>query len=672
MFNGMSLKNKNILIGVLVFGLIIFEMSFLTNPDIIFTVNISIGFLVGFYICFGRDVLPGLFLSTISARFIGGILFNGFDVITSLPHTFVYLSFASLLTFGIAFALKVFNCSLPNTFRKAFKYVLIVGILSTVASVLPTIFHTITSDVDFFSELRLFVKPTTMGIGIFTTLIIFSSKYDTFVGMFKESALVYFSFLIIFNVITFFTFQSSIVNDNFNYIAPIMLVLFMIHAFIFNFRLLILSSISYIFYYSLLIHVYPQTDISTMVFSFNLLIVSILVVAIFSKVLIVKIQSHSKEVEETNEKLESMMKSTFDLFKIEEFIDKEQDAYVDTYLINVFNIVLQLFTKIDSGLCLKTDKNDVHFISSQGYEVTSLNTWNVKKDKINWDFDYPVHSQETNLLYKRIIDADYVLFEDTIPSIKESIHFGIPLGNNEFGGISIDIHEGSKEVFTDKDIENISHLQKMLISFYDKNQLSLRNANLKDDIVLSLIRTLELFDQYTGGHSEEVADLSKLIANEMGVPSTDVYNIYWAGIVHDIGKIGVDPAIINKKSRLTLEEYEEVKLHTLHGYSILNRSEDLKEIALLVRHHHEWWNGHGYPDKIKQNVIPFGSQILQVADSVSSMATKRSYSDIKTMNQIKEELILYSGTQFSPKVVEAMINLINNGHISNYYNSRRK
>lgn len=672
MFKNMSLKKTNILIGLLITSLIFFEMSFLSNSNIVFTVNVSIGFIVGFYICYENKILPGLLISTIVARYVGGILFNDFSLLTSIPHTLIYSTFVGALTFGLSYAFKHFDCALPNTLPKALRYILLIGVVTSITSLLPASLHMFLGDVELIPEARAFIKPTTMGIGIFTTLIIFSSKYDTPIGKHKESMASYIIFLVMFNMVTVFTFQSSILYDEYIYVTPVMLVLFMTHAFIFNFRLLILSSISYIFYYSIILYMYSPPNTESLIFSFNVIVVSILVVTIISKVLISSTDEHAKNVEHSNSKLEDMMNSTFDLFKIEDFIKNDQEGYVETYLSNVFEIVLQLFNKIDSGICIRTEKNSIHIVNSKGYKTNSLNTLDIKRDKMQWNIEKPIFSRKTNEFYDLLIDPEFRHSMETIPSVKESIRFAVPLGNNEFGGIIMDIKQGSKEHFTETDIDNISHLQKMLISFYDKNQLSLRNTNLKDDIVLSLIRTLELFDQYTGGHSEEVADLSKLIAQKLELPTEDIYNIYWAGIVHDIGKIGVDPAIINKQTRLTIDEYEQVKLHTLDGYSILNRSEDLKEIAILVRHHHEWWNGQGYPDKIEQSDIPFGSQILQVSDSVSSMATKRSYSEIKTMNEIKSELKLYSGTQFSPIVVKAMIELINEGHISAYYNSRRK
>jgi HD-GYP domain-containing protein (c-di-GMP phosphodiesterase class II) len=254
--------------------------------------------------------------------------------------------------------------------------------------------------------------------------------------------------------------------------------------------------------------------------------------------------------------------------------------------------------------------------------------------------------------------------------LKESVRFVVPLNNNQYGGISLDIMKDSLDSFSKADLENIKHLQQLLISFYERNELLLQNSSLKDDIVYSLIKTLEIYDHYTGGHSEDVAYFSKLIAEHLNLSSKEIYNIYWAGIVHDIGKIGVSPGIINKDGKLTLEEYNEVKNHSKLGHSILSQSNELKDIALLVRHHHEWFNGSGYPDGLKGKDIPFGSQILCVADAVSAMATNRSYQKKKSLEEIKEELLLYKNVQFNKEIVDMMIHLIDQGIIKRYYQER--
>ena len=279
-------------------------------------------------------------------------------------------------------------------------------------------------------------------------------------------------------------------------------------------------------------------------------------------------------------------------------------------------------------------------------------------------------NKEPNKVYKNALGERYTLFEQDIPVFKESVSIIIKLNDQDYGAITFDILENDKNSFREGDLNNIKAFQSMINSFYEMNELTIKNNNLRDDIVLSLIRTLELYDQYTGGHSEDVAFLANQIAKKLNLPLIERYDIYWAGVVH--GKIGISSDVINKPAKLTLEEYKKVQEHPVFGYDILTKSEDLKKIAKLVRHHHEWYNGSGYPDGLKQDEIPYGSQILQVADAVSSMATERSYQRSKSFDQIVAELKLYSGIQFNPIIAKAMIDLIEQGIVSKYFKSQKK
>ena len=261
----------------------------------------------------------------------------------------------------------------------------------------------------------------------------------------------------------------------------------------------------------------------------------------------------------------------------------------------------------------------------------------------------------------------YNKYVEKVPELKESIKFCLFIEHDVVGGMSFDIDEDSDKRFNSNDYENIKSFQRIMNSFYQTRYLINRNNSLRDEIVLSLIRTLELYDQYTGGHSEEVANIAFKLAQRLNLSEHESQDIFWAGIVHDIGKVGIPSEILNKPDRLSLEEYEIIKNHSTFGYEILQKSTDLNHISKLVKHHHEWWNGSGYPDGLKESEIPLGSQIIQVADAVSSMATKRPYTEIKTSTEILKEIKLYKGSQFSPKIAEEMIKFIEEGLLDEYY-----
>ncbi|HHU93070.1 MAG TPA: HD-GYP domain-containing protein [Halanaerobiaceae bacterium] len=180
-------------------------------------------------------------------------------------------------------------------------------------------------------------------------------------------------------------------------------------------------------------------------------------------------------------------------------------------------------------------------------------------------------------------------------------------------------------------------------------------------MILAIINILEIHDSYTRGHSENVARISSLLAKEMGYSNAEIRNIEWAGLVHDIGKILISKRILNKKGVLTAEEYEEIKKHSIWGYEVLVNSEELKEVALYVRHHHERWDGKGYPDSLQGQQIPEVARIIALADSWDTMRSDRVYRKKLSREIAIQELIDNRGKQFDPEIVDTALKLIEKG-----------
>ena len=210
----------------------------------------------------------------------------------------------------------------------------------------------------------------------------------------------------------------------------------------------------------------------------------------------------------------------------------------------------------------------------------------------------------------------------------------------------------------DTEMRRMSDFTKILNKLFRKNYVTSYALELKDDTILTFVRALDLYDRYTKGHSEDVAHLSEKVAEYLGLSAEVRKNIYWAGLLHDVGKLGVPYNILNKKDKLTDDEYRTIQKHVQHGYDILIGFEGLKVIATMVNHHHEWWNGKGYPQGLKEHDISIGGQILGVADAVATMATDRPYQKRRSKEEIKRELRRYKGTQFSPTIVDAVVHIL--------------
>ena len=178
--------------------------------------------------------------------------------------------------------------------------------------------------------------------------------------------------------------------------------------------------------------------------------------------------------------------------------------------------------------------------------------------------------------------------------------------------------------------------------------------------IRALSEAVDAKDAYTRGHSERVGVYASKIAREMNFPKDVIERVYIAGLLHDVGKIGVRDAVITKPERLTPEEYLEIKAHPEIGFRILEPVEFLRDVAPCVRHHHEWFDGsdRGYPDRLRGDQIPLPSRIILVADTVEAMTSDRPYRKALSLEAVISEIHKYTGTQFDPKVTAPFLRLL--------------
>lgn len=184
------------------------------------------------------------------------------------------------------------------------------------------------------------------------------------------------------------------------------------------------------------------------------------------------------------------------------------------------------------------------------------------------------------------------------------------------------------------------------------------NEKLFIHVVHSLADAIDAKDTYTNGHSGRVAMYSKEIAKRYGYSEKAQSDIYMMGLLHDVGKIGVPDAVINKPSKLTDEEYEIIKNHSVRGARILENIKEMPSLATGARWHHERYGGGGYPDGLIGNDIQEEARIIAVADAYDAMSSRRSYRDILPQKVVRGEIEKGKGTQFDPKFADIMLNMI--------------
>ncbi|MDD5746826.1 MAG: HD-GYP domain-containing protein, partial [Candidatus Omnitrophica bacterium] len=197
----------------------------------------------------------------------------------------------------------------------------------------------------------------------------------------------------------------------------------------------------------------------------------------------------------------------------------------------------------------------------------------------------------------------------------------------------------------------------LLRKIVEKQRLQSDNIQLFDTIkVLAL--ALDARDHYTHGHSQQVTDYSVAIAREMGLSAEDIDRIRDAGILHDIGKIGIPDAILLKPGRLTAEEYACIKKHPEIGKTILEPVACLADKIPLIYHHHERVDGKGYPVGLEGDAIPLGARILAVADAYQAMTSDRPYRLALPIQTAMAELEINKGKQFDEKIVDVFIRVL--------------
>lgn len=182
--------------------------------------------------------------------------------------------------------------------------------------------------------------------------------------------------------------------------------------------------------------------------------------------------------------------------------------------------------------------------------------------------------------------------------------------------------------------------------------LAARNA-----MVCALNQLLDLKDLNTGIHSTRLAEWALHVAGELGLDASALADIEVAALLHDIGKIGIPDAILNKPSRLTSEEYDLMKKHPEYGWIVLRQVPGFERASLLILHHHESFDGKGYPAGLKAEEIPIGSRIVSVIDSFDAMVSSRPYRRGLPFEEAERRLIDASGTQFDPGVLKCFLPL---------------
>ena len=223
--------------------------------------------------------------------------------------------------------------------------------------------------------------------------------------------------------------------------------------------------------------------------------------------------------------------------------------------------------------------------------------------------------------------------------------------SDKFDQLILLIESGIKSVEQMREIKEIN--EKLSDTYKQLEQAYMES-------IQTLRYTVEAKDTYTRGHSDRVSEYSVLIGETLGLPEEDIKKLKIGGLFHDIGKIGVPDSILQKDGKLSDDEYSEIKNHPSIGAHILSTASIFQDILPIVKHHHERYDGKGYPSQLAGENIPYLARITAVADTFDAMTSKRSYRDSLPLDYVISEFERCKGTQFDPKIADVFLDILKN------------
>ena len=307
------------------------------------------------------------------------------------------------------------------------------------------------------------------------------------------------------------------------------------------------------------------------------------------------------------------------------------------------------------------------FLKRSGYDFTGLTNPLEAIERVrNEHFDMmildfmmdPIHGDEVVEEIRKFNKDLYILLltghKDLAPpleTIKRLEIQGYCEKSDKFDQLLLLIESGIKSI---KQMNDIKTINKQL---HDKNE-ELERAYL--DTIGILRQTVEAKDPYTRGHSDRVSEYSVLIGKKLGLDEKTLHILKIGGLFHDIGKIGIPDSILLKESKLSDEEYSQIKNHPMIGVHMLGDAAIFTDILPIVKHHHERYDGRGYPSQLVGDDIPYVARIAAVADTFDAMTSKRSYRDSLPIDVVRAEIERCSGTQFDPNIAKVFLDIMDN------------
>ncbi len=617
------------------------------------------GLSILFYYLYRKEVLITLIVATLMGNLVNQCLFME-------RVWYIGISVSFIITLSTVIQFWLFNYLFDLVTKKVVqeKYVvrgLYVILISFIVSLQAALLSNISvflieslSWIDMLDNGLAWLVGDFFGIFIFGFPIIVLHNYHKYNYNKHPKVLFYLIFLailllIISNFVTFIDFNNS---------KFFLIVFYLIVTFYYDYKHTIFLSFLIFTFYLLYMKLAEQFFGYVQVIDFNLFLTTVAILSLLFKFFLIEREKAKFDLGDITNRYNDIFQKISVLLSLAD--KKEENLTNEKLLKDMFQISQAFFGKYDAATCYLVEDETLRFVDVVNEDIDILNMRQLHALPYNLDIDNVYHIQKNPALkYKNLL----LTTNHNLPDAIEKIILALKLDEGQFGGLSFSI-KSNKWILRDQDIEQFHQFQKLMNSFFSFEEIQSASQKFTTELVKTLIKTLEMYDIYTVGHSEEVAEYARIVGRYLKLEKKDIEDLYWAGLLHDIGKIGVEQSIVNKVGRLDEDEFEKIKKHPIYSYELISKYDLLHKISLIAKYHHEWYDGNGYPERLKGDEIPFGAQILGVCDAISAMSSKRVYhARIKTNEEIIDELEAFKGRQFSPVVADAAIELIREGKL---------
>ena len=368
-----------------------------------------------------------------------------------------------------------------------------------------------------------------------------------------------------------------------------------------------------------------------------------------------ELQNYLLNLEKDKLKLERQVKELSFLFSISTTLNNTYN--LDSLLETILEMALRT-TGSEAGTLLMFNGRVLQPITSQGEECAKLNE----------------HLTQFSPLVKRLLifprlvsvgpeEEEFAYWQQLAPNLRSLLLVPLQIENRLLGLITLmHLHEGPEnhqESYQEDDYQIISIFAQQAALIWENTQLKIENERktLYLETMGALTSAIDAKDVYTMGHSERVAQWAVALAQRLGLTQEEINNLSYGARLHDIGKIGIKEEILNKPQGLTEEEFAHIQAHPQIGADILEPLGFLKESIAIVRHHHERYDGKGYPVGLKGEDIPFSARIVAIADAWDAMTSRRAYRGALSREEACGEIRRGAGSQFDPYMAEMFLSL---------------